>query len=167
MCGFSIFATFQGPIRLHPRTVYRIWAGCFPAIRILVFRGVRWECREHGKPVDNPFERCFAVSGSWHGLTMLPTLSAFGAGLGVGALRTTTALRGFFINVFLGGPRPMSPIPAEQRRSRDAAGNAISWLRYRSCGISTGRSSGYPPPRGQGGVAKMGEFRQLYLSFYG
>ena len=33
--GFSILATFRGPIRLRPKTVCRIWAGCFPAVRIL------------------------------------------------------------------------------------------------------------------------------------
>ena len=32
---FSILAIFRGPIRLHPKTVCRIWTNCFPAIRIL------------------------------------------------------------------------------------------------------------------------------------
>ena len=79
--------TLRGPIRLRPKMVYWIWVGCFPTVRILVFRGVRlsgvrWK---RGKPVDNPFECSFVVSGSGHGLTTLPTLSAVGAGLGVGA----------------------------------------------------------------------------------
>ena len=29
--GFGIFATVRGPIRLRPRTIYRIGTGCFPA----------------------------------------------------------------------------------------------------------------------------------------
>ncbi len=29
--GFSIFATVRGPIRLRPRTIYRIGTVCFPA----------------------------------------------------------------------------------------------------------------------------------------
>ena len=31
---FSIFVTLRDPIRLRPRAVYRIWAGCFPAVWI-------------------------------------------------------------------------------------------------------------------------------------
>ena len=33
--GFSILAIFRGSIRRRPKTVCRIWAGCFPAVRIL------------------------------------------------------------------------------------------------------------------------------------
>ena len=53
---------------------------------------VRRKRGERGKPVNNPFERCTAVSG--FGLPTHPTLSAVGAGLGLGALCTATALRG-------------------------------------------------------------------------
>ena len=54
---------------------------------------VRRERGERGKPVNNPFERCIAVSG--FGLPTHPTLSAVGPDLGLGALCTATAPRGF------------------------------------------------------------------------
>ena len=38
-------------------------------------------------------------------------------------------------------------------------GGAISWLRYRSCRISTGSSLRSPPPKRQGGVAKNGRIQ--------
>ena len=41
-------------------------------------------------------------------------------------------------------------------------GNTMSWLRYRSCGFSTGCSLKEPPRGRQDGVAKMGELRQNY-----
>ena len=47
--------------------------------------------------MDNPYLRCVRVSGSGPGLTTLPTLSAVGGRSRFGALRTATALRGFFI----------------------------------------------------------------------
>ena len=46
--AFSNFATFRGPIRLRPRTVYRYWPGCSVVIRS-ARRG------ERGKLVDNLF----------------------------------------------------------------------------------------------------------------
>ena len=68
--------------------------GSFGAFVCLAFVAARrvW------KAADNRFVRCFAVWGSEHGLDTLPTLSAVGDGLEVGALRTATALRGFFMN---------------------------------------------------------------------
>ena len=80
--------------------------------------GVRWEGGERGRPVNNPFGCCFVVSGSGHGLPTLPAHSAVGAGLGFGALCTATALRGFFMNDFLGLGRRQCRRPGSAKALR-------------------------------------------------
>ena len=129
MYEFGIFETLRGPIHLLPRTVYRIWAVCFPAVWVLVFLGrssVAWRVWEAWS-IHAPNTKQKPPKGIVH---RLPMLSAVGAGLGFGTVSTTIALQGLFINdSFFGLGIARIPRPSSRRRFGRSGGGLEILLR--------------------------------------